>query len=490
MTTEQTDLREAPLARGTPIPLIASILLGAILTAGMGLVAYAYTGVFTRYWADDFCIADSVQENGLIGAQAFWWENWTGRYSSVFLSDTATLLGSNAVPYFAGVLFAAGLLILWWLFVQISRLAFGRPFALASLLSAELILLVYLGAAANRTESFYWLAGSTNYTVPLLVFALLAGFVVWSVRVSDGQNRWLQRAGALVIAFVGAGFSETYMAWQTTLLLIALFASWLFARSRNQRQLSVLLLAAVSGSLIGGGVVYVAPGNEVREAQLAAPLPATEVLSSSVRRAAEITRSFLVAREVLLLGAAAFLFALLAPAAVRAESSDRRIAVPLAAAAAIAYLLVVVTVAPAYRFLHTAPPDRGWVTAEVSVAGAMVFWGFSLGRLLRESLPPHSLLESRKFFLGVSVATLVLSGVFALPATVGQFNDYERLSSYARAWDAREEEIQQARRDGSADLVVGQLRLPARLLDVTANPAVWSNICIASYYELNSIRTP
>jgi hypothetical protein len=339
MTTQQTDVVETPPTGALSDRWTSSVVLAAVLTSATGLVAYAYTGVFTRYWADDFCIADSVQEKGLIGAQAFWWENWTGRYSSVFLSDALTLLGVGAVPYFAFVLLAAGLLILWWLFVQISRLAFGRPFALASLLCAELILLAYLGAAANLTESVYWLAGATNYTLPLLVFALLAGYIAWSLRVSDERNRWWHRVGALALTFVGAGFSETYMVWQTTLLLLAWCASWLLWRPGSQRELSALLLAALTGSIIGGVLVYIAPGNEIREAQLAAPLPISEVVSTSLERAAEITRSFLLTREMLLLVPAAFLVALLCPTALEDKSSDRKTAVRLAVVAAIAYLL-------------------------------------------------------------------------------------------------------------------------------------------------------
>ena len=469
-------------------------LVSGVLVAGIGLAVYAYIGAFTRYWADDFCIADSVQENGLFGAQALWWENWTGRYSSVFASDFVVLLGKDIVPYYAGAVLAIALFLLSWTLVQFSRLWLGRPCVLGCVFVAELILVTYVGAAANRIESVYWIAGSTNYTLPFLPLTLLAGFIAWSMNAPRTSSSWAVRAVAFVVAFAGAGFSETYMVWQSCLLLLASAGAQMVSSREDRGVLVPVLLAALSGSLVGGAIVYIAPGNEIRETQLGPPLPWSEVVLESSGKAAEILRSFLLTPEVLMLGLVAMLLALVArllfPDRTGYRVSDMSLGVTLVCVIAVTYLLVVATVAPAFRLLGMAPFDRGWVVAEATVIAAVLFLGFRIGLLLGESLGTSAAVISRKGLLVAATTALVLvAGGITIPGVIAQFDGRERLASYAEAWDERDAEIRAAQRRGERDIEVSALRPPARLLDITSNRSTWSNICIASYYELDSIRS-
>ena len=73
------------------------IAAGAILAAAfvlyLAIAAYANTGLYSRYLADDYCIAAHLNDTGLLAAQSYWYMNWTGRFGYVFLSDLVPFLG-------------------------------------------------------------------------------------------------------------------------------------------------------------------------------------------------------------------------------------------------------------------------------------------------------------------------------------------------------------------------------------------------------------
>ncbi|HET7897948.1 MAG TPA: hypothetical protein VFL47_09770, partial [Flavisolibacter sp.] len=75
-------------------------MLFYIILAGMlsSLALYAYLGTFTRYMADDYCSAAALKVDGFWGAQAYWWQNWSGRYSFSFLASLVEMLGLKIVP--------------------------------------------------------------------------------------------------------------------------------------------------------------------------------------------------------------------------------------------------------------------------------------------------------------------------------------------------------------------------------------------------------
>jgi hypothetical protein len=66
-----------------------------------------------------------------------------------------------------------------------------------------------------------------------------------------------------VIAFIAAGFSETYMAFEVGLLGLALAAT-LFLRGERSRRLRPLLLASLCGAMLAAAIMAAAPGNAAR----------------------------------------------------------------------------------------------------------------------------------------------------------------------------------------------------------------------------------
>jgi hypothetical protein len=218
-------------------------LVGAGLV--LSIVAFAYVGLSSRYWADDYCLAYRVADLGLWRAQEAWWQSWTGRFTLIFIVDVLTLAGVEVVPFLAAALLAVFYGALTWTLVQYCRLFYGRSCFVASFFLAGFMLQAYVSITANRLEVIYWLTGAINYTLPLVVFTLFAGLVAWA-----GVTRLSWRSllpVAFLLPFFGAGFFEIYMAWQTALIGLGLMLVWCFVRDERRRALAAPLLAGLAG---------------------------------------------------------------------------------------------------------------------------------------------------------------------------------------------------------------------------------------------------
>ncbi len=62
------------------------------------LCAFAYVGRFTKYMADDYCLAAAVNTAGFIKPQVSLFLGWIGKYSYTFLFSLAEWIGPVTVP--------------------------------------------------------------------------------------------------------------------------------------------------------------------------------------------------------------------------------------------------------------------------------------------------------------------------------------------------------------------------------------------------------
>src|SRR2546421_13129396 len=80
-------------------------LLAASLV--LALAAYGYIGFFSRYMADDYTTRRAVNSLGLLGAQTYWYMNWTGRFSFTFAVSLLGLIGPRVVQFLPALLLAS-----------------------------------------------------------------------------------------------------------------------------------------------------------------------------------------------------------------------------------------------------------------------------------------------------------------------------------------------------------------------------------------------
>jgi hypothetical protein len=99
-------------------------------------------GTYSRFMADDFCSAATAQSLGIVRGAAWWYVNWSGRFSANILDSVFGYLGPRITP--AATLI---ILILWFgalicVAVSTFRLLVDRPSISVCVLTAAVLLFV------------------------------------------------------------------------------------------------------------------------------------------------------------------------------------------------------------------------------------------------------------------------------------------------------------------------------------------------------------
>src|SRR5882762_10522954 len=140
------------IERSSWVKAICVLLTIAFLGA---LLAFAYVGHFTRYMADDYCIAVDLRNVGFMRAQRIWYTSWTGKFSYMFALSLAELIGPAIVPFLSLLALTCWLAAAIWSVHQLALMAgWPRPFK-TSLFLSGFILFATLNSAHNLVQSFY-----------------------------------------------------------------------------------------------------------------------------------------------------------------------------------------------------------------------------------------------------------------------------------------------------------------------------------------------
>ena len=157
------------------------ILWAGILAVGFALAGLAYLGTFTRFMADDFCVAGQALNLGMLDMLSRWYTTVNGRFSAIIIS---TLLVSGG-PGLAGWMPALTVIVWWagiaWATLPILRRKGLQKPRLLALLLGGISLLALLASTPNLYQSFFWHSGMVTYSLPLVGLTFSAGIIlrVW-----------------------------------------------------------------------------------------------------------------------------------------------------------------------------------------------------------------------------------------------------------------------------------------------------------------------
>lgn len=121
---------------------------------------------------DDFMYAKSFIDNGFLGAQLKWFNDWSGRYVSSMAIATLNPLSYHNLGY-AFILPLSLIFGIFFSFKQLIKNAintFNLP--LNSSLLFALTLFFYINYLPDFGETFYWYAGAFTYQLPIVFFLL------------------------------------------------------------------------------------------------------------------------------------------------------------------------------------------------------------------------------------------------------------------------------------------------------------------------------
>ncbi len=470
--------------------LLFYMVLAAMLIA---LALYAYLGTFTRYMADDYCSAAVLKTNGFWGAQSFWWQNWSGRYSFSFVVSLVEMLGLRIVPILPGSAIVLWLFSIVWGFLPLLRnLKVSRAVAGALFLASVTLWSTYR-VVDDYPQIVFWQTGILTYPITIILFFLGMGTAIR--RSSDpARLTWWELVLWFAFAFISGGFSETGVVVQIALL--ALFLIILSLTKNRQRQiLSPILIAAILGSGLSLLVIAFAPGNSVRSAGFQNIPPLLQSFSGS------LIETFYFLPNLVDRHTSVFIFGLLAGAFFACfflpeDMEINRSSLAIYFGGSILFLLGVIwaSVAPAYILRGGIPPQRVLLSAYFFAACLAIFWGI-LGALFLRSILPGTTFAAQGW-ISLGLLTLVMIwGV--LPFAISQLELIAPLKNYSSIWDERQQTILTALLDGKPVVVTTDLtrvkalnELGPRLWlvgDLETGPDSWINRCAAQYYGIEQI---
>ncbi len=486
----------SPFSTGRILRILLA-LIGALLLVALAVIALG--GRFTRFHADDFCLAGEVVQRGLLSAQGYWYAAWSGRYSATLIASLLTLPGPGFAPFPALLVMGLWLFGLTWSFEQLGEwLDWPRPWLPAMLLALVGVFAV-LSSTPNRYQSFNWLTGLSAYTLPLALLSTGAG---WILHQALGRNRkptaLLLAANGLLAFFLG-GFSETYAAVQVTLFGLAGALALVSGRSRTRVVLLPVLVAWLVGSLAALGGIALAPGNAARQAQLPVTPDLLRIVTFSVRNAAHIVGKYLLwtplAAAVSLLVPLALGLSLpgrsldggkwdhLSPRLLwRFPSIKGLLLAPLAG-----FALLTAACAPTVFAMNAYPDDRVIVVPLFFLALAVMVCGFLLGRALRDMA--HRLFWKRQpaLMLAAAALALVVAAAASAQSVRSTLAQWPEAHNYAVRWDARNQDLRALGLLEASKVQIGALESRFALADLQADPNDWVNRCFAGYYGFDEV---
>ncbi|MFZ1324858.1 MAG: DUF6056 family protein [Candidatus Contendobacter sp.] len=461
------------------------LLLGILAAVVIWVLALFIALSFYNYpAADDFCVAAKVRQLGFLGAQEFWYQHWSGRYT-LNAVWTALLASGDIVHSYRFppvVLLVATWLAFSFLTAKIVRHQFSTALIF---LWGGICTVLFIAGAPDPAQTFYWLGGSITYQMANICVLVLLGLLVW--RETTAHDRRMSRRLfilASVLVMVTVGMNEVSLLLTGAILGGGMLCAFWTRRNSRAFWAGLLLIATVAALFS-----LTAPGNYQRYTGIAGiedvprPLP----WLAALLYLPWVALRLLYWLSNLGLWASAFIalmatFPRVRPLLYRDGVFNRRLLLlPV-------LWIVAICMLHGLGFLinHYPLPER---------AESVIWLLFLLGWypvfmvIVHFWIGDHLQRMSRRWIL---LAMVLLSvSLLGAPNIFEAHKDVYRGYRYDQELAKRFSAIQAAKQRGDLDLIVDSLSRPPRTLfatDIATNPHNFRNQCLREYYEVRSIR--
>ncbi len=473
---------------------------GLLLLIAIG--SYALLGWHVRMLADDYCTAATALRRSVVESVIHDYYSWNWTYVDSFLKAIIAPMQPAYHQVQTLILLVALLGALWWLVREVGAALALSPLRRFSGLIALLLLLLFVYTAPNA-GLFYWHAVIIAYSLPTaLIIASAALLIRWS------RNGY-QRAGRYAVAFmlvvaVLLGTANTFfLPLMGALALGAIYAVWRVPLEKRRAALGVI--AAVGATaLVAFAVVFTAPGNAVRQAQVLATSGFTtpgidELILLTFRNAFSYLifpyfYTIIYALLALCVGAVVTL-------ALGGEDAKRIARFPISRRAWVDALAIAALFAGvALATIVTTSYGVGrliWHTMffpRVAQALCMVALGYMLAVWLAQRGFPSAQIKQRPAYRAMRLTLIGLLVALPLGALVNNLSRLPNFQAYAQDWDAVHQMILSEVAAGSRGVIeVPPYRysLAAFLhLDDIDQPDGFTRLCAASFYGVQDILMP
>lgn len=459
------------------------------------LLSYIGMGAFSRMMADDFCTAYTANALGNpFAATRQWYDTWSGLYTNFFIKSAIAPLEPFIHVFLTG-LFIIGIFAVLWRVMRdvLNWHSIAHAGWIAFLLSGLLTFGLVDGAVSR--QPIFWAGALIPYSLALIPLVGALG-LAFRLIFAPPASRAAQIAMTVLFAaltFLIAGFSEVYAVYEGALWgLLLIVGTFTLAKERRGRLWGVMLLGGIV-TLIGLVIILAAPGNEIRRAAQ----EQTRLITSPVDLILSvfdfslsifILEPYGIVHYFLAFFGAFGIWMWAVPQETAALPAPRRLGRAILISFLAAFALVMVAVAaPMYGAgvvtTRTLMPVRFTQLVLFSLWGYWTAVGLSRANTLRW-LRHRASYRLAKWAI---LATFVIIPVIVLARHISLIGDF---ATYAREWDARHIQIQEARAQGETSVTIDQLdynleeylTLDSLAKASTPNDAQWVYDCAASYY--------
>ena len=236
-----------------------ALLWTIALLALLPPAALAYLGSHSRLLSDDYCHIAWSARYGMLGALRHVRDTWNGTFTSYFLQFLFESRGELAPALFPPLIIAIWLIGLAWLALIALRTMRGARLHWPVALIVSGLLVAASINGFQSAQSYYWMAASVNYTLPVALLVVIIAIALQPVLRPDLPVR-AALAFVALSCFVNAGFSAMYLVFQGAVLTALLPFSLLFAPKASRPRCLLLIVTGLLGTAAAALVMMTAPG--------------------------------------------------------------------------------------------------------------------------------------------------------------------------------------------------------------------------------------
>ena len=458
--------------------LLAFLLFS--VPSGLTLFFHAILGSYSRFMADDYCVAAAAKKMGLLKSTWYWYKNWSGGYSTSLVDYFLNFVGTK------GISFASPVILIIWFVVTMcvvlhslqKRTNIGEKF-LAALTLTFLIIFITLTLTPNVPQSLYWWTGMRAYLLPIVIFTFYIALYQWiNNRIWSKKEALLLCLVSFAITFLNSGFAETYTPIQFVFFAMAIALIVLTKKIKIGSTAFYFLLSGLIGSLVGLIAMVAAPGNSIRQGSFPPPPDLFNILRISAdnyliyikyifTNAYTVTGLFGV-----ILGAAWF----------GTNDPGEATQASLLSLSIIAGFFFAFLCFPSSAYgLSGAPPPRALTFFAFAIGTFFIMAGYFAGAWLSTKT---KISTKPVVTMGLLITSTLLIGYSSWFSVNYMNRSKPYFESYAQVWDENHVKILNTERKGNKIVVIEPLYNWAQLQDPTNDRNYSINKCMNDYYGI------
>jgi len=421
-----------------------SSLYLAVLFVGLVLpiIGFCVIGSYSRYAADDYQFSSDIRDLGFVKYQVHWYQNWTGRFAYIFTNSLIYPIGPIIVP----LLPVFGLILLsfgwFWVFRMVGYLFRWDKVQWIALTISFTLILATFASLENIRQVLYWPTGLMNYMSPMILLPFVLGSLLTYMKYKFAGHK---PPGIIyimipVLAFLAGAYSEAFSVVQILLYLSLIFICWFFVDPPFNKDMVKILGLALIAAVISTLIVFIAPGNAIRQAIFPPPPALPELLKMSFQFAFIFLKQQF-RRNLIILGLALFFPWLVSMATDDSNINTNQLVIPkakiiacLIAIPLIGLLLIATSFAASAWGTSAYPAPRTVSITHYILSITLVIWGVVAGWGMRAELKSKEI-TSFVFFL-ICTTILVLG---PMRIALDQYKvELPTAQKFARQWDRRD----------------------------------------------------